>query len=177
MDILSIDVFVTFQPEFKNLLGPNAKVTIVAQDTYNFAHEAAVWVGDDIYYTSNRIMKEGEEGGQICEIGKLNIKTNRIEKLETDIKMANGGTNYKSGVIFCEQGTFTSPGAITYMDVETLQTTRFVTEFYGRPFNSPNDVVVMRSNGTIWFTDPSYGYGHEYKNSPMLPNHVYAFHP
>ena len=28
--------------------------------------------------------------------------------------------------------------------------------FEGKKFNSPNDVVV-KSDGTIWFTDPPYG--------------------
>jgi len=36
----------------------------------------------------------------------------------------------------------------------TLKT--LVDTFEGRKFNSPNDVVV-RSDGTIWFTDPEYG--------------------
>jgi gluconolactonase len=31
-----------------------------------------------------------------------------------------------------------------------------VTEFEGKKFNSPNDVV-MKSDGTVWFTDPPYG--------------------
>ena len=33
---------------------------------------------------------------------------------------------------------------------------RLVDSFEGRKFNSPNDVVV-KSDGTIWFTDPEYG--------------------
>ena len=32
----------------------------------------------------------------------------------------------------------------------------------GKSFNSPNDVVV-KSDGTIWFTDPSYGIDSEYE--------------
>ena len=34
--------------------------------------------------------------------------------------------------------------------------------FEGRRLNSPNDVVV-RSDGSIWFTDPSYGIDHDYE--------------
>ena len=34
--------------------------------------------------------------------------------------------------------------------------------FQGKRFNSPNDVVV-KSDGTIWFTDPSYGIDSEYE--------------
>jgi gluconolactonase len=44
----------------------------------------------------------------------------------------------------------------------TLRT--LVDRFDGKQFNSPNDVVV-KSDGTIWFTDPDYGLGgkpHDY---------------
>ena len=34
--------------------------------------------------------------------------------------------------------------------------------YQGRRLNSPNDVVV-RSDGSIWFTDPSYGIDHDYE--------------
>ena len=27
----------------------------------------------------------------------------------------------------------------------------------GRPFNSPNDIIVMKNSGNVWFTDPIYG--------------------
>ncbi len=45
----------------------------------------------------------------------------------------------------------------------------------GRRFNSPNDAVV-KSDGTIWFTDPSYGLqpGEAREQSG---NHVYRFDP
>ena len=34
--------------------------------------------------------------------------------------------------------------------------------YQGERLNSPNDVVV-RSDGSIWFTDPSYGIDHDYE--------------
>jgi len=34
--------------------------------------------------------------------------------------------------------------------------------FEGKPFNSPNDVVV-KSDGSIWFSDPSYGIDSDYE--------------
>jgi gluconolactonase len=36
------------------------------------------------------------------------------------------------------------------------------TNIYGKRLNSPNDVVVA-SNGSIWFTDPTYGIGGNYE--------------
>ena len=48
--------------------------------------------------------------------------------------------------------------------------------FYeGKPLNSPNDVVV-KSDGTVWFTDPSYGCL-QFPQECYLPNHVYRYDP
>ncbi len=48
--------------------------------------------------------------------------------------------------------------------------------FYdGKPLNSPNDLVV-KSDGTIWFTDPSYGCL-QFPQTCYLPNNVYRFDP
>jgi len=35
--------------------------------------------------------------------------------------------------------------------------TTLASEFEGKPFNAPNDVVVHPKDGSIWFTDPGYG--------------------
>jgi len=42
--------------------------------------------------------------------------------------------------------------------------------------NSPNDVVV-RHDGSIWFTDPSYGYLQGFRPEPELGDYVYRFDP
>lgn len=51
-----------------------------------------------------------------------------------------------------------------------------VTNFYGRDFNSVNDVVVAK-DGCIWFTDPCYGNEQDFRQRPKLPNQVYRFDP
>ena len=52
--------------------------------------------------------------------------------------------------------------------------------FAGKRLNSPNDVVV-KSDGAIWFTDPSYGIDSDYEGdaSPMEQDgrHVYRIDP
>ncbi|MEO7300403.1 MAG: SMP-30/gluconolactonase/LRE family protein [Verrucomicrobiota bacterium] len=53
--------------------------------------------------------------------------------------------------------------------VETL-----VDQFDGKKFNSPNDVAV-KSDGTVWFTDPDYGLGGNKKE--MEGNFVFRFDP
>ena len=51
--------------------------------------------------------------------------------------------------------------------------------FDGKPLNSPNDVVV-KSDGSIWFSDPHYGIGTNYeghKAEQELPCQVYRVDP
>jgi gluconolactonase len=52
--------------------------------------------------------------------------------------------------------------------------------FEGRRFNSPNDVV-ERADGSIWFTDPSYGIDSVYEGGPAASEigacHVYRIDP
>jgi gluconolactonase len=59
-------------------------------------------------------------------------------------------------------------------EVQTL-----VDRYQGKRPNAPNDVVV-RSDGTIWFTDPHYGIETDYeggKQRPELPPSVYCLDP
>ena len=56
--------------------------------------------------------------------------------------------------------------------------TVLVDRFEGKRLNSPNDVVV-KSDGTIWFTDPSYGIDSDYEGdaatSEIGASNVYRF--
>jgi len=52
--------------------------------------------------------------------------------------------------------------------------TTVVDQYNGKKLNSPNDVV-MKSDGTIWFTDPDYGLSDRPKEQPG--NYVYRFNP
>ena len=71
---------------------------------------------------------------------------------------SNGNTRDRQGrLISCEHGTRrltrTEPdGSITVL----------VDQFRGKKLNSPNDVVV-KSDGTVWFTDPPYGILSDYE--------------
>ena len=46
----------------------------------------------------------------------------------------------------------------------------------GLRFNSPNDVVAA-SDGSIWFTDPSYGHLQGFKPEPLVGDFVYRYDP
>ena len=86
------------------------------------------------------------------------------------------------GVLFCEQGSLTEPGGLTYMPTrinsanEKYTATTILSNYRGRWFNSVNDVVI-HNDGSIWFTDPPYGYEQGIRPVPQLPPQTYRFDP
>ncbi|MFM9884397.1 MAG: SMP-30/gluconolactonase/LRE family protein [Burkholderiales bacterium] len=107
--------------------------------------EGPVWFGDtrallwsDI--PNNRIMRWDEESGAISLFRK-------------PADFANGNTRDRQGrLVTCEHGTrrvtrTEYDGSITVLADRTAT---------GKRLNSPNDIVV-KSDGSIWFTDPPYG--------------------
>jgi gluconolactonase len=71
---------------------------------------------------------------------------------------ANGGTLDGAGrLVTCEHGN----RRVTRTEHDGSVTV-IADRYQGKRFNSPNDVVV-RSDGSIWFTDPSYGIDSDYE--------------
>jgi gluconolactonase len=57
--------------------------------------------------------------------------------------------------------------------------TTLIDRFDGKPLNSPNDIVV-KSDDSIWFTDPPFGILGNYEGhvaTPELPTNVYRLDP
>ncbi|KAF2147931.1 calcium-dependent phosphotriesterase [Myriangium duriaei CBS 260.36] len=91
--------------------------------------------------------------------------------------MANGATRYQDGVLICDQGNPSAPSALTLMKfAEPHSTSIFVQNFLGTQFNSPNDVVV-HTDGSVWLTDPAYGFEQGFRPKPSLPSQVYRYDP
>ena len=83
----------------------------------------------------------------------------------------NGNTRDRQGrLITCEH----SGRRVSRTEHDGTVTT-LADSFEGKRLNSPNDVVV-KSDGSIWFTDPSFGllgYNEGVKGEPELPMNVY----
>ena len=91
--------------------------------------------------------------------------------MRADANVANGMALDREGrLVVCEQGTRSRPAAVTRGG------TPLASRWNGRPLNSPNDVVV-RSDGSIWFTDPSYGWLQGFRPEPLAGDHVYRYDP
>jgi gluconolactonase len=89
---------------------------------------------------------------------------------------ANGATLDTEGrLIHCEQS-----GRRVVRIEHDGSLTVIAERYQGKRFNSPNDVVV-KSDGSVWFTDPSYGidsdYEGEYSESEIGACNVYRVDP
>src|SRR5690606_32954040 len=79
-------------------------------------------------------------------------------------------------LVICEQGYKEAPARISRMNLKTRAVETVVDHWRGLHFNSPNDVVV-KSDGTIWFTDPNYGEVQGFKGASEVGTYVYRHDP
>jgi gluconolactonase len=135
------------------------------------AHEGPVYVQDEhaLYFTTL------PQPGPRVSIKRLDLSTGEVSIVREDANGANGMTLAPDGrLLVCEQGTPTEPARISAVDPASGVAETIVDEFRGRPLNSPNDIVVA-SDGSIWFTDPSYGFLQGFKPEPAHGDYVYRF--
>jgi gluconolactonase len=128
--------------------------------------EGPVWFGDGRYLLwsdipNNRIMKWEEETGAVSVFRKPS-------------NFANGNTRDRQGrLVTCEHN-----GRVTRTQYDGTVTV-VADSWQGKPLSSPNDVVV-KSDGSIWFTDPPFGLlsWYEGRIAPQeLPMNVYRVDP
>jgi gluconolactonase len=70
-------------------------------------------------------------------------------------------------------GADIAPALYLANPVHPYNTTLLVNNYYGRQFNSLNDVAVNPANGDIYFTDVTYGYLQDFRPAPAIKNQVY----
>lgn len=102
--------------------------------------------------------------------------TGRTDVFRTPADFPNGRTLDPQGrFVSCEHGA----RRVTRVEHDGT-TTVLADSWQGRRLNSPNDVVV-RSDGSIWFTDPTYGIQSDYEGhqatSEIGARHVYRLGP
>jgi gluconolactonase len=147
------------ESEFRKLFPPDAKVERLATDL-KFT-EGPTWVATGGYLVfsdipANQLKKWTRDGG--------------LATLREPSNNANGNTTDLEGrLVTAEHGGRRISRAEAGGTVVTV-----VDGFNGKKLNSPNDVVV-KSDGTVWFTDPDYGIKPEQKEQPG--NYVYRFDP
>lgn len=156
--------FEVIDPIFQSYVLFNAPVKKLATG-FDWA-EGPVWFGDancllfsDI--PNNRIMRWTPGSG--------------LTTYREPSNFSNGHTRDRQGrLVSCEHGA----RRVTRTEYDGSITV-IANSFQGKPLNSPNDVVV-KSDGSIWFTDPHYGIGTNYegyKSDQELPCNLYRVDP
>ena len=124
--------------------------------------EGPVWFGDGRYLLwsdipNDRILKWEEETGEVSIFRRPS-------------NYANGNTRDRQGrLVTCEHGR-----RVTRTEYDGTVTV-LAERYEGKRLNSPNDVVV-KSDGSIWFTDPPFGLlGHYegHKAESEVPQAIY----
>src|SRR5690606_12661335 len=138
---LSNSIYEIHDKRFRNMIVPTADLDELYSDC-RWA-EGPVWFNDhgcllwsDI--PNQRILRWVPEGS--------------VSVFRSPSNFANGNSRDRQGrLITCEHGG----RRVTRTEVDGSITV-LADSFNGKKLNSPNDVIV-RSDGTIWFTDPTYG--------------------
>lgn len=105
--------------------------------------EGPVWFADGGYLVwsdipNNRLLRWTPEKG--------------VDVFNADSNYTNGNTRDTQGrLVSCQHG-----GRRVIRTEPNGSITVIADSYNGKPLNSPNDVVV-KSDGSIWFTDPNYG--------------------
>jgi gluconolactonase len=131
---------------------PLVKVTARVEKLY----EGCRWAEGPAYFPAQRSLVWSDIPND--RMLRFDEATGETAVFRAPAGYSNGNTVDREGrLVSCEHGnrrvTRTEhDGSITVL----------AERFEGKRFNSPNDVVV-RSDGSIWFTDPSYGIDSDYE--------------
>ncbi|OBZ77325.1 Gluconolactonase [Grifola frondosa] len=193
--------FQIFDPAFLTVLGHTPSIRVVASNpTFAFAHEAPIWVPstDEVFFASNDGgllgMSNLEHNNQVSSISlravaaairasgsattPLNVSTTKLDLPDT-VQMTNGGTGpYNGSLVLVNSGRGALPPVLALVNpAPPHNTTVLLDNYFGRQFNSLNDVKVRPGTDRLFFTDPDYGWLMQFRPLPLMPNQVYRFDP
>jgi gluconolactonase len=160
------DVVVTLDERFRRLVSRTERLEKLA--------EGCRWAEGPAYFPAGRYLIWSDIPND--RMMRYDETSNAISVFRSPAGYSNGNTVDRQGrLVTCEHGhrrvTRTEhDGSITVL----------ASHHQGKRFNSPNDVVV-KSDGSIWFTDPAYGIDSDYEghkaDSEIGACHVYRIDP
>lgn len=183
--------FVALQPQFKALMGLSNNAEPLKQISSSeeaiFHEGPVIFEGEgqagELYFVSNRLGNltlgaNGQQFDQYVKILKMDLATYKVTELHITppIPMGNGMTKTgdRKNLLVLSQGYRKTPGGIYQVDIHTLKSKLVVNSYFGRGFNSPNDIQSFGS--MIWFTDPIYGFEQGFREGkPELGNWVWSY--
>lgn len=198
MESLQERPFHIYHQDFVHILGPNPTLTLIADSGSDpLFHEAFVWYPptNEVFFAQNAGARAAGTGLKksslilkisMNETVALSSERDAVGKVQVDVVPIepqvinpNGGTNYKGNMLFTGEGMGANiaPALFAVNPVPPYNSTVLVNNYFGRQFNSLNDVAVNFRNKHIYFTDTVYGYLQDFRPRPGLPNQVYRFDP
>ncbi|KAK3311566.1 uncharacterized protein B0T15DRAFT_521869 [Chaetomium strumarium] len=189
--------FHIYDEGFLDIIGDNPTLTLLNHTTEDpIFHEAPVWypAKDEMFFVQNAGSPAAGTGlAKSAIIQKISLsaittditsKMNASGSIEVEVVNSdpmvmnpNGGTNYRGQILFLGegQGDHIAPAMYLMNPESPYNTTVILDNFFGRQFNSLNDVSINPRNGEIYFTDPTYGYFQWFRPEPGLPKQVWRF--
>ncbi|KAK6903590.1 hypothetical protein I203_107095 [Kwoniella mangroviensis CBS 8507] len=194
-DSLKEKPFLIFDDEFYDIIGSDPTLTVIADGGTNpLFHEATVWYPptDEVFFVQNAGAPAAGTGlNKSAIVQKISLSQAQnvsasnnggsvdVITVNTSVPVINpnGATNFRGKIVFTGEGQGDNvPPALYLVDPsEPHDTTVILNNYYGRQFNSLNDVAVNPRNKQLYFTDVTYGYLQDFRPAPVLPNQVYRF--
>jgi gluconolactonase len=169
-------VFISYDQEFLDIIGPNPSLKFIEQRNYSFANEAGIWVPDknEAWFTSSSI-------DESTSISVLNLNTSIVYSLNTSIPIvnANGGYYFNGKVYFVADGNATVAPSVYAVDPQDGSTTVVINNYFGLRFNGPNDMTWVKrgSKSYMFFTDDPLSYIYDGGQIPVLTDAVWRYDP
>ncbi|CAF0824555.1 unnamed protein product [Adineta steineri] len=149
MSSTSIGVFDIYDDSFLRLICPTA--------TLHRLHTGLTWAEGPAYFPALRLLIFSDvPENRLLRYDECNGQTSIFR---SPSQHSNGNTVDRQGrLITCEHQT----RRVTRTEHDGTITILADRDKDGKRFNSPNDIVV-KSDGSVWFTDPTYGIDSDYE--------------
>ena len=181
--------FVVASPSFTMILGAKPKITVIFNESLPWFHEAGIYhpPTDSLFAVSDTINDPSIDNNQTTQVlvHVANISTKPQYTVLTNISLSHptSGARYLHGgvdhiaILAAGNEQDNPPAGLYFLNpYPPFNVTPLTTSYGDYPFNSPNDVTVF-PDGSIYFTDPVYGFENGLRSSPSLPNQIYRYDP
>ena len=137
-------------------------------------HTGLRWAEGPVYFADQRCLLFSDLPNN--RILRFDEQTFQVSVFRTDSNFSNGNTRDRQGrLVTCEH----RGRRVTRTEYDGSLTV-LAERYQGKRLNAPNDVVV-KSDDTVWFTDPTYGISAAYEGgkaeSEIGSCNVYCFDP
>ncbi|KIW42402.1 uncharacterized protein PV06_05957 [Exophiala oligosperma] len=191
-DNSSVSPFDSYSPAFDKILGSNPQLLVVFNESKRLFYEGGIYhpPTDSYFVNSDRLNVSGSSDAEQVLVRVANVHT----KPSWEILNLTSISNPISGVRYKEQekgstdsdrlamvawgNTKNNPpgGLFSISPYPPYKVTPLTTSLGVYHYNAPDDVTVL-PDGTMYFTDPTYGSDEGLRPDPLLPNQIYRYDP